>query len=312
MSQNDGLQRCVFYVILISCPILILADWTTTWPSYSPSPQRTKRWSPAQAISERVNQLGFCIIEIGINFIYMVCLIRILRVKSSVRQRRVMWDLIFVTTLSSMFDILNVILLYTNRTGISHPIQTFSYALKLRLEFIVLNQLMAVAARGWRQETYAEKRYHHPSVDAWGSTMQPGLDSHPKESEDNNKTKNQLGYSAQASACSPQNTDPLAPASADTIPSTPSIGDDSRQTKPSVVELMPRMAHPRRRGSGEDQHAMMPVGIKMRKMKKQRNGLWRNDEDEPEEEKVGLHQWERKGHQPVLAVPWFRDAVDGV
>ena len=43
--------------------------------------------------------------------------------------------------------------------------QTFSYALKLKLEFVVLNQLMAVAARGKRKENFEERRYHHGSKD---------------------------------------------------------------------------------------------------------------------------------------------------
>ena len=75
-----------------------------------------------------------------------------------------MLDLIYVNVIIVLFDFLVVILLYLNRVGISHPIQTFSYALKFRLEFVVLNQLMAVAARGLRRDTFEERRYHHSSV----------------------------------------------------------------------------------------------------------------------------------------------------
>ncbi len=72
-----------------------------------------------------------------------------------------MLDLIYVNVIIVLFDLLVVILLYLNRVGISHPIQTFSYALKLKLEFVVLNQLMAVAARGLQRESFEERRYHH-------------------------------------------------------------------------------------------------------------------------------------------------------
>lgn len=75
-----------------------------------------------------------------------------------------MLDLIYVNVIIVLFDILVVILLYLNQVGISHPIQTFSYALKLKLEFVVLNQLMAVAARGLQRESFEERRYHHSSV----------------------------------------------------------------------------------------------------------------------------------------------------
>lgn len=75
-----------------------------------------------------------------------------------------MLDLIYVNIILVLFDILVVILLYLNQVGISHPIQTFSYALKLKLEFVVLNQLMAVAARGLQKESFEERRYHHSSA----------------------------------------------------------------------------------------------------------------------------------------------------
>ena len=75
-----------------------------------------------------------------------------------------MLDLIYVNVIIVLFDVLVVILLYLNRVGISHPIQTFSYALKLKLEFAVLNQLMAVAARGLQKESFEERRYHHSSA----------------------------------------------------------------------------------------------------------------------------------------------------
>ncbi len=94
----------------------------------------------------------------------MWSLLGLLNLKSSVRQRRVMLDLIYVNVIIVTFDILVVILVYLNQVGISHPIQTFSYALKLKLEFVVLNQLMAVAARGLQRESFEERRYHHSSA----------------------------------------------------------------------------------------------------------------------------------------------------
>ena len=75
-----------------------------------------------------------------------------------------MLDLIYVNAIAVLFDILVVILLYLNRIGISHPVQVFSYTLKLQLEFVVLNQLMAVAARGLHKEPFEERRYHHSSA----------------------------------------------------------------------------------------------------------------------------------------------------
>ena len=75
-----------------------------------------------------------------------------------------MLDLVYINLIIVLLDILVVILVYLNRLGISHPMQTFSYALKLKLEFSVLNQLMAVAARGIQRTNFEERRYHHGSA----------------------------------------------------------------------------------------------------------------------------------------------------
>lgn len=96
--------------------------------------------------------------------VYIWSLLGLLNLKSSVRQRRVMCDLIYVNLIIVSLDIVVVILTYLNQTGISHPIQTFNYTLKLKLEFVVLNQLMAVAVRGSRRPRFEEMRYRHPSA----------------------------------------------------------------------------------------------------------------------------------------------------
>ena len=76
-----------------------------------------------------------------------------------------MWDLIYVILLCISIDTLTIVLIWVNQTDIQHASQNFSYMLKFRLEFVVLNQLMSVAARGIRRETMAEKRYHRTSID---------------------------------------------------------------------------------------------------------------------------------------------------
>ena len=97
-----------------------------------------------------------------------------------------MKDLIYVNVINVAFDILCVILIYLNQLGLSHPVQNFSYIFKLRIEFIVLNQLMSVAARGLRRETFEEKRYHHPSQggDTFSTELRRfGFPDHPSDAK---------------------------------------------------------------------------------------------------------------------------------
>ena len=60
-------QKCVFYTIAVVSPLLIVTDWTTTWPAWNP--KTTARWSTPEAIVERIAQLGFSTVEVTINII---------------------------------------------------------------------------------------------------------------------------------------------------------------------------------------------------------------------------------------------------
>ncbi|MCJ1370578.1 hypothetical protein MMC20_001791 [Loxospora ochrophaea] len=112
---------------------------------------------------ERYEQLGYSVVETIISGIYIFSISKLLKNKSGIRQRRVLRDLIYVNITVIACDIVLVTLTFTNQVDVSLAVQDFSYMLKLKLEFVVLNQLMAVAARGLSGETYAEKRYYHPS-----------------------------------------------------------------------------------------------------------------------------------------------------
>ena len=160
VNSVPWIQRLIFWTIISTVFTCILPTWVVIWHSYNPDPAISSLWSPRNAIIERYTQIAFTLVEFFISGIYIYSLLSLLSHKSTVRQRRVMKDLIYVNVLCVTFDIITVILIYLNRLGISHPIQTFSYALKLKLEFLVLNQLMAVAARGIQRKSWEHRRYN--------------------------------------------------------------------------------------------------------------------------------------------------------
>ena len=164
VNQSHRIQRGVLIMILSTLVWLILPSWIVVWPGYDIDARISSLWSPRDAIVERYTQIGFTLVESAVSGIYIWSLLEILSFKPTVRQRRVLVDVIYVNVIIITCDMVIVILVYLNRLGISHPMQTFSYALKLKLEFVVLNQLMAIAARGQRKESFEERRYHHPST----------------------------------------------------------------------------------------------------------------------------------------------------
>lgn len=172
VNQNLTVRKICFGITLSCIVTVTIPNWVVVWPAYNPDPKMSSLWSPRDAIVERYTQLVLTIVELIISGVYVYSLLGLLRVKSSVRQRRVMLDLIYVNIITVAFDLLCLIMVYLNQLGTSHPIQTFSYIFKLRLEFYVLNQLMSVAARGLKRETFEEKRYHNPSqTDTFSSEL---------------------------------------------------------------------------------------------------------------------------------------------
>ena len=169
INQNHKLQRWLLILIIAVSSLMIIPTWPMVWQAFNPyKPRLSALYSPREAIVDRYTQLGFTVTEIILDGIYIWSLAKLLNLKSSilkssVRPRRVMTDLIYVNVIAVCLDILTVVLVFLNQTGISHPIQAFSYILKLKLEFMVLNQIMAVAARGFQKYTFAERRYHYPS-----------------------------------------------------------------------------------------------------------------------------------------------------
>ena len=173
VCRSARTQRAVFWMIIVTTIALQIPSWVTVWPAYADIPSISSVWSPRDAIVERFNQLGYTIAEAVISAIYIKSLLHLLKSKSGVRQRRVMIDLIYVNVLVIVLDLVEMVLVWLIEKGLSQPIQTFSYILKFRLEFVVLNQLMAVAARGLYREGYVERRYHHPSTGEAGSWCRP-------------------------------------------------------------------------------------------------------------------------------------------
>ena len=184
INQNHRFQRWVLVMIIAVASLMIIPTWPLVWQAFNPyDPRLSSLYSPREAIVDRCTQIGFTVTEIVLNGIYIWSLIEILRLKSTVlhsgiRQRRVMTDLIYVNVIAICLDTLTVVLVYLNQTGISHPIQTFSYILKFKLEFLVLNQIMVLAARASRKFSVADRRYYYPSTSSASSkSLRWGLNS---------------------------------------------------------------------------------------------------------------------------------------
>ncbi|KAL8810406.1 MAG: hypothetical protein Q9223_007762 [Gallowayella weberi] len=296
VCERRRLQHGILLMILTFSPIIIITDWVVIWPAYAPNKRITGEWSPRAAIVERCAQLAFSTMEVIISGIYLYCLARLLRAKPSVRQRRVMQDLLYVLLLVISLDIINIILVFVNRIGLSHPIQTFSYTLKFRFEFLVLNQLMAVAARGLQRETFGERRYHDSEAlqdpSNFGQRLQT-LDTTEYKNEDHSLQKNYLGpINLPASTLSPATDKSSFPRRHDSMKGFPK--HESDQWLP-ILHI-------------NGKHKLPSQGKPLPEfLQSNMETFWKDDGDDHEEEEVqiGLEKWDPRG-STTLQVPWLQ------
>ena len=341
-------QRCIFVVVLSTVLWIIIPTWVVVWPAYDTNPKISSLWSPRDAIVERYTQIGYTLVECIVSGVYIHSLLSLLRFKTSVRQRRVMLDLIYVNVLAVAFDVLTIILVYLNQLGSSHPIQAFSYALKLRLEFLALNQLMAVAARGLHRETFEEKRYHHTSAqDTFSAELRRFGEPSPTSSEQKSESEGQIETrqvrnredpfkrSLQISMPSPvlsRDHHPSTSTSSDkALPPPPQRGSADRELSESSLQppespiLKAEDPSPHRRRIRAALRSVRPRSWRDPDITESRplsshggviGGRERERERhrrrlayDDEEEEIGLHMWENRG-KVILEVPWFRSSTE--
>ncbi|KAL8953551.1 MAG: hypothetical protein Q9222_000609 [Ikaeria aurantiellina] len=264
VNRNRGIQRWVLVMIVVVASLMIIPTWPLVWQAYNPYDSHlSSLYSPREAIIDRCTQIGYTLAETVLSGIYIRSLTKLLRVKSSVRQRRVMTDLIYVNIIAVCLDIITVILVFVNEVGISHPIQTFSYIIKFKLEFLVLNQLMAVAAKGVRKESFAERRYHHPSApsDKGSSLASSDTSGNRSKSHGEHRQRNAV-------------REIVVP------PPALSKAQDAADSRDS-----PSSNH---HGRGR----RWPLKAILRKRAVDTSGTATEDE---EDEEIGVHMWERRG-----------------
>lgn len=270
VNRDPRLQRCALIMVTVVPALLIIPSWVFDWPAWDPNGNLSALYSPREAIMDRVSQIGYTFAETILSGIYIWRVTEILSHKSSVRQRRVMMDLIYANVIAVLLDVVTVCLVFLNKGGVSHPVQTFSYLLKLKLEFLVLNQLMAVAARSSRRGTFAEKRYHYPSV------------SDRSKSSDSRFWPSRWGLgTAKADGDS-----------TDTVMLSPPL--PKVHGSPKDFNL--------RQGSDTTLGSPIPMKANCGTSNGWRVGAKLEDVDDDD---IGVHMWERH-HQSGMDVPWFK------
>ena len=234
--RNHKILRGVLIMIITTSIAVEVPNWVTSWFAYDTELSVTELWTPRDNIMLRISQLVLFLQESTLSVLYIWGTVKILAPNDKINVRRIKWDLIAVNSFIIATDLVNVILTYANDHYAKEPIQNFSYAFKLRIEFAVLNQLMAVTSQSRASNYNAGGRYVKDS--GWNSSS--GGASKPldrsKPSSDGKSTSQRPSdkspQSMAALAYGPNSNVPLRHHASDHSGSTSSGGDHELEKLP--------------------------------------------------------------------------------
>ncbi|KAL8943477.1 MAG: hypothetical protein Q9211_000974 [Gyalolechia sp. 1 TL-2023] len=146
--RNQRILRYALYVIIVDGCALHIPTIIFTVGKYSPHPAE---WIPRFDVMERIQLVGFCLQELYISTLYIVYTVRILGSVYHSKTRQVMMQLILINAICIGMDVVLIGLEFSHRYTSEASIKPMIYAIKLKLEFAVLNQLMGLSKAGFTE-----------------------------------------------------------------------------------------------------------------------------------------------------------------
>ena len=141
--------RLVLTMIIVDGILLHTPTIVLTIGSNGPNGQH---WAPIFNVMERIQLAIFCIQEFIISTIYIVFTLRLLGSIYHSRTRTVMIQLIIINSLCLSMDVVLIGLEYSNNYVGETSVKAMIYAIKLKLEFAVLNEFLSLAQAGMTEE----------------------------------------------------------------------------------------------------------------------------------------------------------------
>ena len=159
--RNYRTLRYVLCMIIVDACALHIPTIIFTYGSNSP---HAAFWTPKFNIMERFQLTGFCVQEFVISTIYIVSTVRLLGSIYHSMTRKVMLQLLLINCICIGMDVILIGLEFTNNYVGEASIKPMIYAIKLKLEFAVLNQLMGLTKAGFTEENHWQGRDHAASA----------------------------------------------------------------------------------------------------------------------------------------------------
>jgi len=166
--RNQQTLRYVLSMIIFDALALHVPTIIFTYGSNSPN---AAFWTPKFNIMERIQLVGFCIQEFIISTVYITSTVRLLGSIYHSMTRKVMFQLLLINCICIGMDIVLIGLEFSNQYVGEAAIKPMIYAIKLKLEFAVLNQLMGLTKAGFTEENQWRGREQQASHEMHNRTL---------------------------------------------------------------------------------------------------------------------------------------------
>ena len=160
-------------------------------------------------VMEKIQVVGFSIQETIISLLYIYHASTFLKDVYTRQTHRVMQLLIFAQLLAILFDICLITVDCNNMFTLKVIIHPFAYAIKLKMEFVVLNQLLALIKHGLAPGEFPAPDEESPDISGPTTVRsgKHGLFSQVDKSLTGNPEKLETGEKAAGANLTPQSND---------------------------------------------------------------------------------------------------------
>lgn len=145
VTRNRRILRGVLYMIVADVFVLHLPTMVAQIGVVTHRHPSWVSWYPAM---EKLQIVGFTIQETIISGIYIYMARRMVKESYNDRTRKFIGLLILVQVACILLDLPFIVLAYIDLFLIKATLTSFAYAIKLKLEFLVLNQLIGIVKHG--------------------------------------------------------------------------------------------------------------------------------------------------------------------
>lgn len=154
--------RLVLAMIIFDALVLHIPMIVFTYGSNSPS---ANHWTGIFNVYERLQLTWFCVQETIISTIYITATVRLLGSIYHSMTRTIMFQLVLINCICIGMDVVLIALEYSNYYVGEAALKGMIYAIKLKLEFAVLNQLMNLTKAGLTEAAHVSENRNQNDVE---------------------------------------------------------------------------------------------------------------------------------------------------